>query len=81
MADNNNFIKEWMMGVATALSVATLGIAISLYTDVQVLKSKQEQNSNLSSAVASLEKQVALTTQALDALKDTLQELKKRDRT
>lgn len=78
MTERNNFIKEWLMGVATALSVATLGIAISLYTDVQVLKSKQEQNSNLASAVASLEKQVALTTQALDALKDTLQELKKR---
>ncbi|WWV91981.1 hypothetical protein [Escherichia phage PJNS034] len=69
-------MKEWLVGVATSLSVITLGLALTLYTDVQILKAKQEQQSSLSTVVASLEKQVALNNQALDAVKDALRELK-----
>lgn len=78
MADNkpNGLVKEWLVGVATSLSVITLGLALTLYTDVQILKAKQEQQSNLSTVVSSLEKQVALNNQALDAVKDALRELK-----
>lgn len=79
MADDNkpnNLIKEWLMGVATSLSVITLGLALTLYTDVQILKAKQEQQSSLATVVSSLEKQVALNNQALDAVKDALRELK-----
>lgn len=78
MADNkpNGLVKEWLVGVATSLSVITLGLALTLYTDVQILKAKQEQQSSLSTVVSSLEKQVALNNQALDAVKDALRELK-----
>ncbi|WXX18518.1 hypothetical protein TacPo2_63 [Pantoea bacteriophage TacPo2] len=79
MADDNkpnSLIKEWLMGVATSLSVITLGLALTLYTDVQILKAKQEQQSSLATVVSSLEKQVALNNQALDAVKDALRELK-----
>lgn len=72
----HGMVKEWLVGVATSLSVITLGLALTLYTDVQILKAKQEQQSSLSTVVASLEKQVALNNQALDAVKDALRELK-----
>lgn len=72
----HGIFKEWLVGVATSLSVVTLGIALTLYTDVQILKAKQEQQNNLSTVVTSLEKQVALNNQALDAVKDALRELK-----
>lgn len=70
------FFREWLIGVATAISITTLGLALTTYTDVQILKTKQEQNANLTSVVGSLEKQVALNNQALDAVKDMLRELK-----
>lgn len=73
---SHSLVKEWLVGVATSLSVITLGLALTLYTDVQILKARQEQQSNLSSVVSSLEKQVALNNQALDAVRDALRELK-----
>ena len=36
-----------MVGVATALSVASIGVGINTYVDVQILKNNQSQQSDM----------------------------------
>jgi len=40
-------LRNIMIGVATSLSVASIGVGINTYVDVQILKNNQSQQSDM----------------------------------
>lgn len=71
-------IKTILIGVTTALSISAIVGVGTMYMDVQLLKSRQQQLEVLSSVVQNLDKQVALNNQALDTLNDVVEKLNDR---
>lgn len=72
----SSLIKEWLLGVSTALTVACLGVVANLYTDVQVLKVQVANLEKYSESVIALDKKMELNNQTLEVVKQTLEELK-----
>lgn len=68
-------LKTILIGVTTALSISAIIGVGTMYMDVQLLKSRQQQLEVLSSVVQNLDKQVALNNQALDILNSVVEKL------
>lgn len=73
---NNGYLKDWLVGVLTALTVACLGVVANLYTDVQVMKVQVHGMERYAETVVALDKKMDLTNQTLEAVKETLNEIK-----
>lgn len=81
MKDN---INNWIIGVATALSISALGSVMTLYQDVQELKSAQTRQSEYNAEqlqmrelLINLDKNFAVQAEAFRALTITIEELKR----
>ncbi|MGL5582171.1 MAG: hypothetical protein ACRDCE_14605 [Cetobacterium sp.] len=83
----NDALKNWGIGVATAVAVSALGLAGNTYVDVQVLKydqvslreisEQQKQMTNqIKDILASMDKQMAVQDKTLAVLSETVNELK-----
>lgn len=75
MGTFNENIKTFLIGVATTLSVSAITAVGSMYMDVQILKSTQQQQGDLSKLVQNLDKQVALNSQAVESLNKVVAKL------
>lgn len=74
--NNGSLIKDWLVGVSTAVTIATASILANLYIDVQVMKIKLDNLEKYNELVSSMDKRLDLTNQTLEVVKETLNELK-----
>ena len=80
-------LKNWCIGVTTALSISACGAAATLFVDVQILKHEQafqkemlvqqQQTSNqIKDLLTSLDKQMAVQEKTVTTLSEMVDELK-----
>lgn len=74
--NNGSLIKDWLVGVSTAVTIATASILANLYIDVQVMKIKLDNLEKYNELVSNMDKRLDLTNQTLEVVKETLNELK-----
>lgn len=74
--NNGSLIKDWLVGVSTALTIATMTILANLYIDVQIMKVKLDNLENYNELVNNMDKRLELTNQTLEVVKETLNEIK-----
>lgn len=73
-------LRNIMIGVATSLSVASIGVGINTYVDVQILKNNQtEQNGLVRSTqdiLNRIDKTQAVQSETIKALSEVVQNLR-----
>lgn len=80
----NEKMKDGLVAITVALSVSAIGAVFSLYTDVQMLKKDQEQQTKYNAEqvqmrelLINLDKNFAVQAEAFRALTITIEELKR----
>lgn len=80
-------LKNWLLGVTASLAVSSIGVGLSTYVDVQMIKQDQEQQKmylqrqddsikQMNAILTALDKNTALQAQTLEALQKTVDVLK-----
>ncbi|WHS68275.1 hypothetical protein [Salmonella phage PKM.Hi.22.6] len=78
-------LKNILIGVATALSVASIGVGVNTYVDVQVLKSNQTEQKDLvkttQDILTRIDKTQAVQAETIKALSEVVNNLNDREKT
>lgn len=75
-----NAFKNILIGIATSLSVASIGVGISTYVDVQILKNNQSEQNGIvkttSEILNRIDKTQAVQSETIKALAEVVNNLK-----
>lgn len=75
-----NAFKNILIGIATSLSVASIGVGISTYVDVQILKNNQSEQNGIvkttSEILNRIDKTQAVQSETIKALSEVVNNLK-----
>lgn len=76
-------LRNILIGVATSLSVASIGVGINTYVDVQILKNNQTEQSDIVKTTREIlnriDKTQAVQTETIKALSEVVSNLKDKD--
>lgn len=76
-------LKDILIGIATALSVASISVGINTYIDVQLLKNTQSEQSDTVKTTREIlnriDKTQAVQTETLRTLSDLINSLKSKE--
>lgn len=76
-------LRNILIGVATSLSVASIGVGINTYVDVQILKNNQTEQSDIVKTtreiLSRIDKTQAVQTETIKALSEVVSNLKTKD--
>lgn len=68
--------KNVLMGIASSLSVASIGIGLNTYVDVQILKNNQYDAKTTQEILNRIDKTQAVQAETIKALSDVVNNLK-----
>lgn len=73
-------IRNILIGIATSLSVASIGVGVNTYVDVQILKNNQTEQSDIVKTTTDIlnriDKTQAVQTETIKALSEVVANLK-----
>lgn len=76
-------LRNILIGVATSLSVVSIGVGINTYVDVQILKNNQTEQSDIVKTtreiLSRIDKTQAVQTETIKALLEVVSNLKTKD--
>lgn len=79
-----NSLKNIMIGIATSLSVASIGVGLNTYVDVQVLKNNQSAQSDIVKTTQEIlnriDKTQAVQAETIKALSEVVNSLNEREK-
>lgn len=77
-------LRNILIGVATSLSVASIGVGINTYVDVQILKSTQAEQGSIVNTTREIlnriDKTQAVQTETIKTLSDLVNSLNQREK-
>lgn len=75
-----NALKNILIGIATSLSIASIGVGINTYVDVQILKNNQSEQSDIVKTTTDIlnriDKTQAVQSETIKALSEVVSNLK-----
>lgn len=79
-----NSLKNIMIGIATSLSVASIGVGLNTYVDVQVLKNSQSEQQDIVKTTQEIlnriDKTQAVQAETIKALSEVVKSLNEREK-
>ncbi|AEK81931.1 virion structural protein [Salmonella phage SeKF_80] len=79
-----NSLKNIMIGIATSLSVASIGVGLNTYVDVQVLKNNQSEQRDIVKTTQEIlnriDKTQAVQAETIKALSEVVNSLNEREK-
>lgn len=79
-----NSLKNIMIGIATSLSVASIGVGLNTYVDVQVLKSNNAEQKDMVKTTQDIlnriDKTQAVQAETIKALSEVVNNLNEREK-
>ncbi len=79
-----NSLKNIMIGIATSLSVASIGVGLNTYVDVQVLKNNQSEQRDIVKTTQEIlnriDKTQAVQAETIKALYEVVNSLNEREK-
>ena len=77
-------LRNILIGVATSLSVASIGVGINTYVDVQILKSTQAEQGSIVNTTREILKRIdktqAVQSETIKTLSDLVNNLNQREK-